>query len=124
MAKRYVRADGYGNLPGFSPRGVYRIESEGDDYAMRELRQEGFGVEVEGPDRLMENYEAKRDALIDLIREAHFEVEGGYPRAGLEKGVYKPFEAAGVQTYHVDSLVRALQTSDALEVLYRMIVPE
>lgn len=49
MAKRYVRADGYGNLPGFSPRGVYRIESEGDGYAMKELRQEGFGEEVEGP---------------------------------------------------------------------------
>ena len=72
----------------------------------------------------MENFEVKRDALINLINEAYHEVAGGYPRRSLEKGVYKPFEAAGFQVYHVDNLVKALQTSDALEVLYRMIVPE
>lgn len=72
----------------------------------------------------MENFEAKRDALIDLINEAHHEVAGGYPRRGLERGVYSPFEATGFQTFLVDSLVETLRTSDALEVLYRMVVPE
>ena len=49
MAKRYVRADGYGNLPGFSPKEIYRIEGEGSDLIVTELRQEGFGEEPDTP---------------------------------------------------------------------------
>lgn len=57
--------------------------------------------------------EQKRNALRKLVREAYKEQRGEYDNCNGEA----PFEAAGFQDHHIRTLLRVLETTEALGVL-------
>lgn len=59
----------------------------------------------------------KREALRNLVREAYSESAHLYPSMRKVAGAPE-FDPAGFQEYHMQTLLTALKTTDALEVLY------
>ena len=58
----------------------------------------------------------KRRELVRLVREAYAESIGVYPNHNKDPH-HPAFSPAGFQTYHQDTLVKLLLTTDALRVL-------
>lgn len=63
------------------------------------------------------NEEEKRAALRDLVKEAYWESINYYPNGNKFAGA-PAFDPAGFQKYHMETLLTALETTDALHVLY------